>query len=173
MKPAARRPNPGGRIARAPRLAPEARASLDHALLGVVYLARAWSAAARDAYEREVLAFEGFHEIGHTLYVFEGFLRPDLGQSEVFGHYFDARRMHAFHEALDRDAMALPAFALYARVATELEAHAAEARREGHSDAFARAEAMGAFAAYLRRGTRPAWMPSTTQLAAWGVPGRG
>lgn len=164
-RPRARRPNPApGRLQRPARTPPEVRAALDAALLGLAWIAHAWAARALDANRLEAHV---------AVKAFRSFLRPDLyPPGDLYRALFDGKRLAAFHEGLARNPD-LPVFALHARVATELEAAANDAAREGYASpvertgAFVRAEELRWFARYLRTGVVPPWADAHASPVPW------
>jgi hypothetical protein len=153
------RPNPG-RAANQPR---EVRASARHASLAMVLFARTWTAAARDAQQRGRLDAGFFVPVRLMTAEIEDFFSPSHPAAKSpMGHGGD------FRAALHRDADTLPFWAFLARVASHLEARAAQTSGEGWlADALARRE----FAAWLRKGKAPAWM-APGAMSAWSTGAR-
>lgn len=138
------------------------------ALLGLVYTARAWRETADDALARGRIDKDYHWRIGLMVDEFIALVAPrddmDFRRPVRGGAVPNLGDRQAFRADLHRVADRMPAYALYARVAAQLDADAAEYAAEGsYASALARRE----LAAFLRTMKVPAWARGL-RLFAWG-----
>jgi len=157
------RSNPG-RAANQPR---EIRASVRLALLGLVYLARAYRQTASDASAAGRIDSEYALRVRLMIDQFIELVAPrdDIAFQRGKGPAIGNRQ--SLRAEIYRVADRLPAYALYARLAALLDADAALYANEG---SFASALARREFAEFLRKLKTPVWARGL-RLFAWGEHG--